>query len=39
VGVPYGLDPEGLRLEPPDVTIDDLRELADVLRGPRALRL
>jgi phosphoglycolate phosphatase len=39
VGVSYGLDPEGLRADPPDVTIDDLRKLADVLRGLRALRL
>jgi phosphoglycolate phosphatase len=39
VGVSYGLDPDGLRADPPDVTIADLRELADVLRRPRALRL
>ncbi len=39
VGVSYGLDPEGLRAEPPDVMLDDLRALRDVMRGPRALRL
>jgi phosphoglycolate phosphatase len=39
VGVSYGLDPEGLRAEPPDVLLDDLRALPGVLRGPRALRL
>jgi phosphoglycolate phosphatase len=39
VGVSYGLDPEGLRAEPPDVMLDDLRALRDVMRGRRALRL
>jgi phosphoglycolate phosphatase len=39
VGVSYGLDPEGLRAESPDVMLDDLRALPDVLRGRRALRL
>jgi phosphoglycolate phosphatase len=39
VGVSYGLDPEGLRAERPDALLDDLRGLADLLRGPRALRL
>ena len=39
VGVSYGLDPEGLRSDPPDVTLGDLRGLAEALRGPRALRL
>jgi phosphoglycolate phosphatase len=38
VGVSYGLDPEGLRAEPPDVMLDDLRVLRDVMRG-RALHL
>ena len=32
VGVSYGLDPESLRREPPDVMIDDLRELPELLR-------
>jgi phosphoglycolate phosphatase-like HAD superfamily hydrolase len=35
VGVSYGLDPEGLRADPPDVTVDDLRELPGHLRRPR----
>jgi phosphoglycolate phosphatase len=35
VGVSYGLDPEGLRADPPDVTLDDLRSLAEHLRRPR----
>jgi phosphoglycolate phosphatase len=35
VGVSYGLDPEGLRAEPPDVMLDDLRELPGRLRRPR----
>jgi phosphoglycolate phosphatase len=39
VGVSYGLDPEGLRAEPPDVLLDDLRGLPAVVRGPRALHL
>jgi len=39
VGVSYGLDPDGLRAEPPDVMLDDLRALGDVMRGRRALRL
>ena len=39
VGVSYGLDPEGLRAEPPDVVLDDLRALPDVMRRPRALHL
>jgi phosphoglycolate phosphatase len=39
VGVSYGLDPEGLRAEPPDVLLDDLRGLPGVLRGPRSLHL
>jgi phosphoglycolate phosphatase len=39
VGVSYGLDPEGLRAEPPDVMLDDLRALRDVMRGRRALHL
>jgi phosphoglycolate phosphatase len=39
VGVSYGLDPEGLRAEPPDALLDDLRDLPGVLRGPRALQL
>jgi len=39
VGVSYGLDPEGLRAEPPDVMLDDLRALGDVMRGRRTLRL
>jgi phosphoglycolate phosphatase len=39
VGVTYGLDPEGLRAEPPDVLLDDLRGLPGVLRGPRALHM
>jgi len=36
VGVSYGLDPEGLRAEPPDVMIDDLRALPGHLRRPPA---
>jgi phosphoglycolate phosphatase len=32
VGVSYGLDPDSLRREPPDVLIDDLRELPALLR-------
>jgi phosphoglycolate phosphatase len=35
VGVSYGLDPEGLRAESPDVLLDDLRDLPERLRGPR----
>jgi phosphoglycolate phosphatase len=35
VGVSYGLDPEGLRADPPDVTLDDLRQLRGHLRRPR----
>lgn len=31
VGVTYGLDPEGLAADPPDVMLDDLRQLARVL--------
>jgi phosphoglycolate phosphatase len=31
VGLTYGLDPEALRADPPDVLMDDLRELADRL--------
>jgi phosphoglycolate phosphatase len=31
VGVRYGYDPEGLRLEPPDLMVGDLRELADLV--------
>src|SRR5262249_18258052 len=31
VGVTYGLDPEGLRVDPPDILLGDLRELADRL--------
>lgn len=38
VGVSYGLDPEGLRAEPPDVTLDDLRALPAHLRRPRPRR-
>jgi phosphoglycolate phosphatase len=34
VGVSYGLDPEGLRAEPPDVTLDDLRQLRRHLDRP-----
>jgi phosphoglycolate phosphatase len=34
VGVSYGLDPEGLRAEPPDVTLGDLRHLRGHLRRP-----
>jgi phosphoglycolate phosphatase len=33
VGVTYGLDPEALRADPPDLLIADLRELADRLSG------
>jgi phosphoglycolate phosphatase len=36
VGVSYGLDPEGLRGEPPDVIVDDLRSLPRHLRRPPA---
>jgi len=32
VGVSYGLDPESLKREPPDVLIDDMRELPGLLR-------
>jgi phosphoglycolate phosphatase len=39
VGVSYGLDPEGLRADPPDVVLDDLRALAGVLARPPSLRL
>lgn len=35
VGVTYGLDPESLRREPPDLLIDDLRELPPLLRVSR----
>ena len=35
VGVSYGLDAAGLRAEPPDVMLDDLRELPGWLRRPR----
>jgi len=35
VGVSYGLDAAGLRAEPPDVVLDDLRQLAGWLRRPR----
>jgi phosphoglycolate phosphatase len=35
VGVSYGLDPEGLRAEPPDVLLDDLRQLRRHLGRPR----
>jgi len=35
VGVSYGLDAIGLRAEPPDVVLDDLRELPGWLRRPR----
>ena len=38
VGVSYGLDPEGLRADPPDELLDDLRRLPDVL-GRRALHM
>jgi phosphoglycolate phosphatase len=38
VGVSYGLDPEGLRADPPDLTLDDLRELPEHLRRPRPRR-
>jgi phosphoglycolate phosphatase len=31
VGAVWGLDPEALRVDPPDLLIDDLRELADRL--------
>lgn len=31
VGVTYGLDPDALRADPPDLLVDDLRELADRL--------
>ncbi len=33
VGVTYGLDPEALRADPPDLLVGDLRELADRLAG------
>jgi phosphoglycolate phosphatase len=36
VGVSYGLDPEGLRVEPPDVTLGDLRQLRRHLDRPRS---
>ena len=39
VGVSYGLDPDGLRAEPPDVLLDDLRALPGLVGGPAALRL
>ena len=32
VGVTYGLNPEALRADPPDLLIDDLRQLAERLR-------
>jgi phosphoglycolate phosphatase len=35
IGVSYGLDPEGLRAESPDVILDDLRDLPQHLRPPR----
>jgi phosphoglycolate phosphatase len=35
VGVSYGLDPDGLRDHPPDVILDDIRELPGYLRRPR----
>ena len=35
VGVSYGLDPEGLRAHPPDVLLDDLRDLPERLRRSR----
>ena len=35
VGVSYGLDPEGVRAEAPDVTLDDLRQLRGHLGRPR----
>ena len=35
VGVSYGLDPDGLRADPPDVTLEDLRALPGHLRRPR----
>ena len=38
VGVTYGLDPDGLRTDPPDVLLDDLRGLPDLLRS-RSLHL
>jgi hypothetical protein len=31
--VTYGLDPEALRAEAPDLLVDDLRELAERLGG------
>jgi phosphoglycolate phosphatase len=34
VGVSYGFDPEGLAAEPPDVRIDDLRSLVDLVGPP-----
>jgi phosphoglycolate phosphatase len=34
VGVSYGMDPEGLRADPPDVMIDDLRALPGLLPPP-----
>ncbi len=33
VGVTYGLDPEALRADPPDLLVSDLRKLADLLSG------
>ena len=35
VGVSYGLDPEGLRAESPDLILDDLRDLPRHLGRPR----
>lgn len=35
VGVSYGLDPEGMRAHPPDILLDDLRDLPGRLRRPR----
>ncbi|HVR69386.1 MAG TPA: HAD-IA family hydrolase [Vicinamibacteria bacterium] len=33
VGVSYGFDPDGLRAQPPDVLLDDLRALPRVVEG------
>jgi len=33
-GVSYGLDPEGLRADPPDILLDSLAELPSYLNGP-----
>ncbi len=33
VGVSYGLQPESLREEPPDLLVDDLRDMAGWLLG------